>query len=103
MIFWGIFWGRWRSVEVQNKICNFSKIDFMEALILEPKTQQQLDSLKKFLSKNGIASFTISDANKKYLAGLKMTEIVDKHSKFEISDEEIIDLLKEDENGIYEK
>jgi hypothetical protein len=75
----------------------------MEALVLEPKTQQELESLKNFLSTNGIASFTISDANKKYLAGLKMTEIADKHPKFEISDEEIINLLKEDENGIYEK
>jgi hypothetical protein len=75
----------------------------MEALILEPKTQQELESLKIFLSKNGIASFTISDANKKYLAGLKMTEIADKHPKFEVSDEEIINMLKEDENDIYGK
>ncbi len=75
----------------------------MEALILEPKTQQELESLKSFLSKNGIASFTISDTNKKYLAGLKMTEIADKHPKFEVSEEEIINLLKEDENDIYGK
>lgn len=45
----------------------------------------------------------INDANKKYFAGLKMIEIANQHHKFEISDEEIIDLLKEDENGIYEK
>ena len=75
----------------------------MEVLLLEPKNQQELDSLKNFLSKNGIAAFSISDANKKYLAGLKMTEIADKHPKFEISDEEIINMLKEDENDIYGK
>ncbi|MEI9955179.1 MAG: hypothetical protein WDM90_02480 [Ferruginibacter sp.] len=75
----------------------------MEALLLEPKTQQELDSLKNFLSKNGIASFSISDANKKYLAGLKMTEIADKHPKFKVTDEEIINMLKEDENDIYGK
>ncbi len=45
----------------------------------------------------------INDTNKKYLAGLKMTEIADKQPKFEISDEEIITMLKEDENGIYKK
>ena len=45
----------------------------------------------------------INDTNKNYLAGLKMTEITAKHPKFEISDEEIMNLLKEDENGIYEK
>ena len=75
----------------------------MEVLLLEPKNQQELDSLKNFLSKNGIAAFSISDANKKYLAGLKMTEIADKHPKFEISEEDIINMLKEDENDIYGK
>ena len=75
----------------------------MEVLLLEPKNQQELDSLKNFLSKNGIAAFSISDANKKYLAGLKMTEIADKHPKIEISEEEIINMLKEDENDIYGK
>jgi hypothetical protein len=45
----------------------------------------------------------INDANKKYLAGLKMNEIANQHPKFEISDEEIMNLLKEDENGIYKK
>jgi hypothetical protein len=75
----------------------------MDALILEPKNQQELESLKIFLKENGIAAFTISDSNKKYLAGLKMTEIADKHPKFEISDEEIINMLREDENDIYGK
>ncbi|WP_462252221.1 hypothetical protein [Ferruginibacter sp.] len=45
----------------------------------------------------------INDISKKYFAGLKMIEIADKHPKFEISDEEIITMLKEDENGIYKK
>gem|GEM_PF-6388389 len=45
----------------------------------------------------------INDIKKKYLAGLKMTEIADKHPKFEISDEEIITMPKEDENSIYKK
>lgn len=75
----------------------------MEALLLEPKNQQELDFLKNFLKKNGIAAFSISDVNKKYLAGLKMTEIADKHPKFEISEEDIINMLKEDENDIYGK
>lgn len=75
----------------------------MQVFILEPKTQQELESLKIFLSENGIASFLISDSNKKYLASLKMIEVADKHPKVEISDDEIINMLKEDENDIYGK
>jgi hypothetical protein len=57
----------------------------------------------KILKKNGITAFTVSDSNKKYLSGLKMTKTVDKHPKFKISDEEIINMVREDENDIYRK
>lgn len=66
-------------------------------------TLDELENNARQAYKKKKTALDINDTNKNYLAGLKMTEIADKHPKFEISDEEILDLLKEDENGIYEK
>jgi hypothetical protein len=66
-------------------------------------TLDELENNARQSYKKKKAALDINETNKKYLAGLKMTEIAAKRPKFEISDEEIINLLKKDENGIYEK
>ena len=73
----------------------------MEAILVAPKNEKEQEILNNFLKSNGISGLVISEKMKRYIACLKMVEIAEKHPKFDISDEEIINMLREDENEIY--
>ena len=75
----------------------------MEAILVSLKNENEKEILNNFLKFNGITGFVISDKMKRYLAGLEMIEIAERHPKFDISDEEIINMLKENEEEIYGK
>ena len=75
----------------------------MEAILVSLKNDKEKKMLKDFLKSNGISSAVVSEKMKRYLAGLEMTEIAEQHPKLDISDEEIIKMLKEDEEEIYGK
>jgi hypothetical protein len=75
----------------------------MEAILIAPKNEKEKAALNDFLNSSGISSFKISDKTKRYLARLEMIEIAAQHPKFEISDEEIINMLKESEEQVYGK
>ena len=75
----------------------------MESILVSLKNENEKEILNNFLKFNGITGFVISDKMKRYLAGLEMIEIAERHPKFDISDEEIINMLKEHEEEIYGK
>jgi len=75
----------------------------MEAIYIEPKNNKELELLKKIAELIGAKSHVLSDKEKKYLAGLKMVEIAEKHPKYDISDEEILNMAKEAEEEVYGK
>ena len=49
------------------------------------------------------SGLAVSEKMKRYLAGLEMIDIAERHPKFEISDEEVINMLKESEEEVYGK
>jgi Glu-tRNA(Gln) amidotransferase subunit E-like FAD-binding protein len=73
----------------------------MNAVILEPKNEADFKAIEMLAQSLGINSFTISDMQKKYLAGLKMVEIADSLPKYDITDEEISSMVKEAEEEYY--
>lgn len=75
----------------------------MEAIYIEPKTEKELELLKKIAELIGAKCHILSDKEVKYLAGLKMIEIAEKHPKHNLSDEEIMNMVKEVEEEIYGK
>lgn len=75
----------------------------MEAILIEPRNEDEMKMAKEFIKKTDIPSFVISEESKKKLASNKMLEIASKHPKFNLSDEEIINMMKEDEDDIYGK
>lgn len=75
----------------------------MEAILIEPKNENEMKVVKAIIGKTDIPSFLISEENKKKLATIKMMEIASRHPKFNLSDEEIINMVKEDEDDIYGK
>ena len=75
----------------------------MEAILVAPKNEKEQEILESFLKFNGISGFTISERMKRYLTGLEMVEIGKRHPKFDISDEEIINMVKEAEEEVYGK
>jgi hypothetical protein len=75
----------------------------MEAIYIEPKNSKELELLKKIAELIGAKSHILSDKEKKLLAGLKMVEIAENHPKYDISDEEIMNMAKEVEEVVYGK
>ena len=75
----------------------------MESILLEPKNDDDLLAIKELALKLGIEIFPISEKNKRFLAGLKMIEIAEKHPKFDLTDEEIMNMVKENEEKYYKK
>lgn len=75
----------------------------MEAILIEPRNENEMRLATEFINKSEIPSFIISEESKKKLAIDKMIEIASKHPKFNLSEEEIINMMKEDENNIYGK
>jgi hypothetical protein len=79
------------------------KQEFMKAIILEPKNEAELKAIEELATKLGIDSFTITEKTRQHLAGIKMVEIAEKHPKYDLSDEEIMNLFHEDEEEFYKK
>ncbi len=75
----------------------------MEAVLIDPKTEDQQKQLDEFLQKSGLENrtVTLSEKQYKYFAGLKMIEIADKHPKFDVSYEEIEEMGKEIDEEVY--
>jgi hypothetical protein len=73
----------------------------MDFIYVEFENEKQKVKVENFLKKEGIKFSTLDDNMKRYIAGLKMVEIAERHPKFDITDDEIINMLKEDENDIY--
>ena len=67
----------------------------MNAIILEPNTDADIAAIKQLALKLGIDLFPVSEKNRRFLAGLKMIEIAEKHPKFDLTDEEILSMVKE--------
>jgi methylthioribose-1-phosphate isomerase len=75
----------------------------MEAILIEPRNENEMKVVKELIGKTDIPSFFIAEENKKKLAAIKMIEIASRHPKFDLSDEEIINMVKEDESDVYGK
>lgn len=75
----------------------------MEAILLEPNNDADLAAIKQLARKLGIELFPISEKNRKFLAGLKMIEIAEKHPKFDLTDEEIFNMVKENEEKYFKQ
>ena len=75
----------------------------MDGIYIEPLNLKELELLKKIAELIGADARIITDKEKKYLAGLKMIEIAEKHPKFDLSDDEIMSMVKEVEEEIYGK
>jgi len=75
----------------------------MEAILIEPRNEDEMKVAKELIEKSTIPSFFIGEESKKKLAAIKMIEIASKHPKFDLSDEEIINIMKEDEEDVYGK
>ena len=75
----------------------------MESILLEPKNDDDITAIKELALKLGIEMFPIGEKNKRFLAGLKMIEIAEKHPKFDLTDEEIMNMVKENEEKYYKK
>ena len=75
----------------------------MEAILIAPKNKTEEEMVNNFLKSTGIPSFIVSEKMRRYLAGLEMIEIAEKHPKFNVSEEEIKNMLKEGEEKVYGK
>lgn len=75
----------------------------MEGIYIEPSTERELEILKYIARLIGAKTHVLSDKEIKYLAGLKMTEIAESLPKYNITDDEIMTMVKEAEEEIYGK
>lgn len=78
---------------------------YMEAILIEPANENEKQKIENLLNELGVKnlSVSLSEEQKKYLAGLKMIEIANRHPKFDISDEDIAAMGKEIEEEVYGK
>jgi len=75
----------------------------MEGIYIEPSTDRELEILKYIAKLIGAKAHVLSDKEIKYLAGLKMIDIAESLPKYDITDDEIMNLMKEAEEEIYGK
>lgn len=75
----------------------------MEGIYIEPKNSKELELLKKIAELIKAKTHVLSEKEKKYLAGLRMVDIAEGHLKCDISDEEIMNIVKEVEEEVYGK
>ncbi len=75
----------------------------MESILIEPRDEKEMNIIKKILSKLGFVSEVISERERKLLAGAKAADIAKNHPKFDLSDDEIMSMVKEAEEEIYGK
>jgi replication initiation and membrane attachment protein DnaB len=75
----------------------------MDAILIEPRNKKELSALKKIIAKLGLASLIVTEKEKKIIAGYKAVEIARDHPKYDISEEDILSMVKEAEVEIYGK
>ena len=75
----------------------------MDAILLEPNNDADIAAIKQLALKLGIDVFPISEKNRRFLAGLKMIEVAEKHPKFDLTDEEILNMVKENEEKYFKQ
>ncbi|MEO6839039.1 MAG: hypothetical protein ABI261_04775 [Ginsengibacter sp.] len=75
----------------------------MEAILIEPRNGAEMKVARELIKKMNIPFFIIGEENKKKLAATKMMEIASKHPKYDLSDEEIVNMVSEDEEDLYGK
>jgi uncharacterized protein (DUF169 family) len=75
----------------------------MEGIYIETATSKELELLKKIAELIGAKTLVLSEKDVKYLAGLKMVEIAERHPKYDITNEEIMTMAREVEEKIYGK
>ena len=73
----------------------------MEAILIEPRNEAEMRIAKELIKKTKIPFFLIGEENKRKLAATKMIEIASRHPKYDLTEEEIITMAKEDEEGLY--
>ena len=75
----------------------------MDAILIEPRNENELNILKKILSKLGLPLHLVSEKDRKMFAGAKAVEIAKNHPRYNLSDDEIISMVKEVEEEVYGK
>lgn len=75
----------------------------MEAILIEPRNEKELNILKKVLARLGLASQVISEKERKLMAGVQAIEIAKNHPKSDLTDDEIISMVSEAEAEVYGK
>ena len=75
----------------------------MDAILIEPRNENEMRTVKDLINKTDIPSFFIGEENKKRLAAIKMIEIASNHPKFDLADDEVISMMKEGEDDVYGK
>ncbi len=75
----------------------------MDAILIEPRNENEMRTVKALIGKTDIPSFFIGEENKKKLVAIKMMEIASNHPKSEITDDEIITMMQEGEDDVYGK
>jgi len=75
----------------------------MENVIIKVRTKSDSKFLSELAKKLGFDSVVLSDFDKRYLARKKLTELTDTISKSGISENEIMEIVKEVRSDRYEK
>jgi hypothetical protein len=75
----------------------------MEAILIEPRNEKEMSIIKKILTRLGLTSETISENQLKLIAGAKAVEMAKNHPKYDLSDDDILNMVKEVEEEVYGK
>jgi hypothetical protein len=74
----------------------------MEALLIRPKNEAELNEIKKFIKQKRLDVNLINEKQKKMFAASMMTAIADSHIKYcDKEVEDIINQMKEEDEKIY--
>jgi len=74
----------------------------MEALLIRPKNEAELNEIKKFIKQKRLDVNLINEKQQKMFAALMMTAIADSHIKYSDKEvEDIINQMKEEDEKIY--
>ena len=74
----------------------------MEALLIRPKNEAELNEIKKFIKQKRLDVNLINEKQQKMFAASMMTAIADSHIKYRDKEvEDIINQMKEEDEKIY--
>jgi hypothetical protein len=75
----------------------------MDAILIEPRNEKEMSILKKILSKLGFSSRVVTEKERNLIAGSKAAETAKSHPKYDLSDDDIISMVREAEEEVYGK